>query len=131
MQHRNIDGRAIAGKILDEVRAETARLTQRRQVPKLVSIKVGENPAVDRYIRNQKRHAEKVGIDFVEQHFPSTTTAAQVIEAIDQMNEDPSVTGIILQRPIPEPIPIKILQESILPMNLKTEMDECTAATRF
>ncbi|MCF7816659.1 MAG: bifunctional 5,10-methylenetetrahydrofolate dehydrogenase/5,10-methenyltetrahydrofolate cyclohydrolase [Kiritimatiellales bacterium] len=116
MQHSNIDGRAVAEKMLETVRADVAVLKKEHWSPTLVSIKIGDNPAVDRYVRNQKRNADQVGIEFVERHYPADISADEVSAAIVHLNVDPTVTGIILQRPVPEHIPIKALQETIHPM---------------
>ncbi|MEN7972747.1 MAG: bifunctional 5,10-methylenetetrahydrofolate dehydrogenase/5,10-methenyltetrahydrofolate cyclohydrolase [Verrucomicrobiota bacterium] len=115
-QHSNIDGRALAGKMIEEIRTDVEALKKENWFPKLVSIKIGDNPAVDRYVRNQKRNADLAGIEFVERHYPSDISAEEVSATITHLNVDPSVTGIILQRPIPEHIPIKALQETIHPM---------------
>ena len=72
--------------------------------------------AVDLYVRNQKRNAAKVGIQFVEKHFPVNISEAEVHATILNLNVDPRVTGIILQRPIPENLPIKSLQTTIHPL---------------
>ncbi len=116
MEHLNIDGRAIAQGMLGKTAAQVALLKQEHWYPRLVSIKVGENPAIDRYIRNQRRNAEQVGIEFEERHFPAEISAEEVSATIAHLNVDPAVTGIILQRPVPEHIPIKAMQETIHPL---------------
>jgi methylenetetrahydrofolate dehydrogenase (NADP+)/methenyltetrahydrofolate cyclohydrolase len=116
MKHSHIDGRAVAATMLEKIANDVAALKKEHWIPKLVSIKVGDNPAVDRYIRNQRKHADKVGIEFIERQFPSDITAEEVTASIETLNLDPTVTGIILQRPIPEQIPIKALQETIHPL---------------
>jgi len=115
-QHSNIDGRALADKMLGEIQTDVEALKKKHWSPKLVSIKIGDNPAVDRYVRNQKRNADLTGIEFVERHYPADISADEVAATIVHLNVDPTVTGIILQRPIPEHIPIKALQETIHPM---------------
>ena len=115
-QHSNIDGRALAEKMLNQIRVDVTALKKEHWSPKLVSIKIGDNPAVDRYVRNQKRNAEQTGIEFSEKHYPSDISADEVTAAIVHLNVDPTVTGIILQRPVPAHIPIKALQETIHPM---------------
>ena len=115
-QHSNIDGRAVAEKMIEEISADVAALKKAHWSPKLVSIKIGENPSVDRYVRNQKRKADQAGIEFVERHYPADISVEEVTATIVHLNVDPTVTGIILQRPVPEHIPIKALQETIHPM---------------
>lgn len=115
-QHSNIDGRALAEKMIREIRMDVDTLKKDHWFPKLISIKIGDNPSVDRYVRNQKRNADQAGIEFVERHYPADISADEVAATIVHLNVDPTVTGIILQRPIPEHIPIKALQETIHPM---------------
>ncbi|MDF7808232.1 bifunctional 5,10-methylenetetrahydrofolate dehydrogenase/5,10-methenyltetrahydrofolate cyclohydrolase [Pontiellaceae bacterium B12219] len=116
MQHPNINGRAVADTLLEKIAQDVIKLKKENWLPKLVSIKVGEDKSVDLYVRNQKRNADKVGIEFVERHYPSDISAAEVTAAITHLNVDPTVTGIILQRPVPPHLPIKALQETIHPL---------------
>jgi methylenetetrahydrofolate dehydrogenase (NADP+)/methenyltetrahydrofolate cyclohydrolase len=115
-QHSTIDGRALAAEMIEKIRSDVAALKKEHWAPKLVSIKIGDNPSVDRYVRNQKRNADLAGIEFVERHYPADISADEVTATIVHLNVDPTVTGIILQRPIPGHIPIKALQETIHPM---------------
>ena len=58
----------------------------------LLSIKVGENPAVDLYIRNQRKKAEQVAIVFEEKHFPEDISLNLLLAAIAIFNVDPKLT---------------------------------------
>ena len=111
-----LDGKEIAREILDEVSAEVSELKTNGWDPKLISIKVGENPSVDLYIRNQRLKAEKVGIIFEEKRYPHDISTNELQAAITNFNVDPKVTGIFLQRPAPESISIKTLQKAIHPL---------------
>ena len=111
-----LDGKEIARKILEEVSAEVSELKTSGWDPKLISIKVGENPSVDLYIRNQRLKAEKVGIIFEEKRYPHDISTNELQAAITNFNVDPKVTGIFLQRPAPESISIKTLQKAIHPL---------------
>ncbi|HEY9346063.1 MAG TPA: tetrahydrofolate dehydrogenase/cyclohydrolase catalytic domain-containing protein, partial [Inquilinus sp.] len=64
MSERDLTGRAVADAILAEVAAEVSALGEAHWPPKLVSITVGDESAVDVYVRNQRRTAEGVGIAF-------------------------------------------------------------------
>ncbi len=75
-----------------------------------------ENLAVDLYIRNQRLKAEKIGIIFEEKEYPNDISANELQAAIANFNVDPKVTGIFLQRPVPESISIKTLQKAIHPL---------------
>ena len=111
-----LDGKEIAREILEEVSAEVSELKTSGWDPKLISIKVGENPSVDLYIRNQRLKAEKVGIIFEEKDYPHDISTNELQAAITNFNVDPKVTGILLQRPAPESISIKTLQKTIHPL---------------
>lgn len=116
MHSKDIDGRSLAAEILAEVGDEVARLKDGGWHPRLVSISVGENPAADFYVRNQRRKCEQVGIDFQERRYPDTISQEELHAAIWALNADPRVTGIILQRPMPEGLSIKQAQEAIDPL---------------
>ena len=111
-----LDGKEIAREILEEVSAKVSELKTSGWDPKLISIKVGENPSVDLYIRNQRLKAEKVGIIFEEKDYPHDISTNELQAAITNFNVDPKVTGIFLQRPAPESISIKTLQKAIHPL---------------
>jgi methylenetetrahydrofolate dehydrogenase (NADP+) / methenyltetrahydrofolate cyclohydrolase len=116
VEHRDIDGRAVAAAMRAAVVEDVADLARAGWPPKLVSIKVGDDSAVDLYVRNQRRTAEKCGIAFIERHFPVGISVEEVHAAIGTLNVDPSVTGIILQRPLPAHVPVKALQATIHPL---------------
>ncbi|MDP6656698.1 MAG: bifunctional 5,10-methylenetetrahydrofolate dehydrogenase/5,10-methenyltetrahydrofolate cyclohydrolase [SAR324 cluster bacterium] len=116
MSAKILDGREIAKDILEEESEKVSELKLSGWDPKLISIKVGENPAVDLYIRNQRQKAEQVGIIFEEKEYPKDISTNELQAAISNFNVDPKVTGIFLQRPVPESIPIKILQKAIHPL---------------
>lgn len=111
-----LDGRSIAEEILEDVVRRVHELVEAGWQPRLISIKVGESPAVEAYVRNQRAKAEATGIDFEERVFPASISINELRAAIAQMNVDPRVTGIMLQRPVPDHIPIKFLQDSIHPL---------------
>ena len=111
-----LDGKEIARDILEEVTSKVSQLKTSGWYPKLISIKVGENPSVDLYIRNQRLKAEKVGIIFEEKDYPHDISTNELQAAIANFNVDPKVTGIFLQRPAPESISIKTLQKAIHPL---------------
>lgn len=111
--HRLIDGKAVATRILDDCRAYAQA---HPNMPRLVSICVGDVPEVAVYMRNQARGAERAGIGFDLQEWPGDITQEQAKARIQAMNDDPSVLGIILQRPVPDHINVRSLQSAIHPL---------------
>ena len=81
--------------------------------PRLASICIGTNSAAELYMRNQRRVCEDVGIEFDVRHYPADITQQEMLAALHAMNVDPRVTGIILQRPVPEHLDLKQLEMSI------------------
>ena len=114
--HKNIDGRALAKDILEEVSGDVVALAAAGWQPKLVAIVIGDSAPVALYVRNQKRSSEKAGIEFEERSFPGDCTEEEVLAAIASMNADPRITGIILQRPVPGHMNIRRLQSAVHPL---------------
>jgi len=111
-----IDGKAIAAGIRTEVAAEAARLSEQGWTPRLVSVSVGDTAASELYVRNQQKHAEDAGVAFEARGYPEETSLEQLIGILQGLNHDPRVNGIIIQRPLPEHIPVKALQKAVHPL---------------
>lgn len=111
--HRLIDGRKVRLRILDEVRAAFDTEGAQGRVGRLVSICIGNTPAVEVYVRNQARGAAEAGLRFDAQIWPDDITQEACKARILAMNDDPDVLGIILQRPVPQQINVRSLQSAI------------------
>lgn len=111
-----LSGRVLAKRLLGGIASQTTELIARGWPPRLISIRIGDEPATELYVRNQKRTAERVGIAFVERHFPATVSLAGLQAAIQVLNADPRISGIVLQRPVPAHLPIRELQTAIHPL---------------
>lgn len=111
--HRHLLGAPIRDRILDEVRTY---VDAAGQMGKIVSIAIDGTAEVEVYIRNQARIAAKVGLDFDQQIWPRDITQDACKSRIQQMNDDPSVLGIIIQRPLPSHINIRSLQSAVHPL---------------
>jgi methylenetetrahydrofolate dehydrogenase (NADP+)/methenyltetrahydrofolate cyclohydrolase len=111
-----IDGKAIAAKIKTEVAVQAASLAKAGWQPHLVSVSVGDAAAAEIYVRNQRRNAESAGVSFESRDYPAETSLEQLIGILKGLNADPRVNGIIIQRPLPDHIPVKALQKAIHPL---------------
>ncbi|QPZ89858.1 bifunctional 5,10-methylenetetrahydrofolate dehydrogenase/5,10-methenyltetrahydrofolate cyclohydrolase [Thioclava electrotropha] len=111
-----IDGKALAQVKLDEAYAEAQRLSEAGWAPRLVSISVGDVAAAELYVRNQKKYAEKAGVAFEVRNYPETISLEQLQGVLAGLNADPRVNGIIIQRPLPAHIPVKVLQKAVHPL---------------
>lgn len=102
MSAQIIDGKAIAAryraKIKDEVAAFTAEFGR---APGLATLLVGEDPASQVYVANKHKGSQEAGIHSVGKVLPADATTEQVEAAIDELNADPAVDGILCQLPVP------------------------------
>ena len=97
-----IDGKAIANQILSELTLEISRLKDKGIIPTLAVILVGDNPASLTYIRQKQKAAEQIGARVVLSAEGLTCSNSQLRELIEKYNNDPSVQGLIIQRPLPK-----------------------------
>ncbi len=111
--NRLIDGVVVKKRIIEEVARYTA---DKKDMPRLVSILVGDTPEADVYVRNQVRGAEQAGLPFDQLNWPSDITQNECKQRILEMNDDPTVLGVILQRPLPAHINVRSLQSAIHPL---------------
>lgn len=110
-----IDGEALAARIKNELTREVEALKKGGKDPRLVAVQVGENPASQVYIRSQARSCEEIGLRYTLDGLPEEITEADLIKHIRGLNEDPSVSAIILQMPLPDRINVRRVHSSIAP----------------
>lgn len=97
-----LDGKALAQKIHQQLTQQITTQTQKGQRPPgLAVLMVGDNPASAAYVRNKERACAKIGMASFGQHFPESTSQAELEQVIDQLNEDENVDGILVQLPLP------------------------------
>ena len=108
--HRHLLGAPVIDHIIDEVRTYA---DAGGKMGKIVSIAVDGNAELEVYIRNQARMAARVGLDFDQQMWSRNITQDECKSRIQDMNGDPSVLGIIIQRPLPSHINIRLLQSAV------------------
>ncbi len=111
-----IDGKTIAKDMRAEVAREAADLASQGWQPKLVSVSVGDTAAAELYVRNQQKSAESAGVQFEARSYPAETSLEQLTGILQGLNADPRVNGIIIQRPLPDHIPVKVLQKAVHPL---------------
>ncbi len=100
-----LDGKAVAQQILDDIATKVgARVAMGKPRPKLATIIVGDDPASALYVRSKQKNARQVGIDSVDHRLPSETSTEQLVQLISTLNQDESVSGILVQQPLPAPI---------------------------
>ena len=114
MTARLLDGRRIADDVLDGVATRVkARVALGKRAPGLAVILVGADAASAVYVRNKRRACKHVGFRSFDFDLPATTSEAELIALIDQLNADPEVHGILLQLPLPAGISATALIDRI------------------
>jgi methylenetetrahydrofolate dehydrogenase (NADP+)/methenyltetrahydrofolate cyclohydrolase len=97
-----LDGKVVAQKVLDDVRAGVARLKERSGVvPTLAVVLVGDFAPSKVYIANKKRAADTVGIASQDHLHPEGLDRAALLALLRRLNADPKVHAILLQLPLP------------------------------
>jgi len=97
-----IDGKAFAARIRGQVAQHVDRLrTEHGITPGLAVVLVGEDPASQVYVRSKNKQTVEVGMNSYEHRLDPDTSEADLLALIDQLNEDPSVHGILVQLPLP------------------------------
>jgi methylenetetrahydrofolate dehydrogenase (NADP+)/methenyltetrahydrofolate cyclohydrolase len=117
MTARILDGKGIAMAIRQEVALRAATFREKhRFAPKLVAVLVGQDPASQVYVRNKEIACQKAGIDSQILKLDSTTTTASLLSTLDQLNQDPSVHGILVQLPLPDHLDSRLVLDRIDPL---------------
>lgn len=111
-----LDGKALAAKVRADVSAEVARLKSETGVtPGLTVVLVGENPASQVYVRNKENACKAAGMSGSVLRFPADVGQAALIDAVESLNADPKVHGILVQLPLPRGIDERAVLERIDP----------------
>lgn len=99
-----IEGRAVAEKVYEELRAEIAQLRERGVTPGLAVVLVGDDPASRAYVRSKDKMCRELGLHSVKLELPASTTQDELLARVDELNRDPAVHGILVQSPPPKHI---------------------------
>lgn len=94
-----IDGKAIADQIQNQIRESVAAIQGRK--PCLAVILVGTHAPSQIYVNRKVQACASVGIRSILRQLPATTTEQEILAAIDELNENPEVDGILVQLPLP------------------------------
>ena len=112
MSARILDGKAVAQSVTQEVAARVAaRVAEGHPPPGLAVVLVGENAASQVYVRNKRRTTESVGMRSFAFDHPASLSEEELLAAIDRLNANPEVHGILVQLPLPKHIdPEKVVE---------------------
>jgi methylenetetrahydrofolate dehydrogenase (NADP+) / methenyltetrahydrofolate cyclohydrolase len=111
-----LDGKALAAKIRSQLKQQISTLQPKMsRPPGLAVLMVGDNPASAVYVRNKEIACQKVGIASFGKHFPENTTQEELEKAIEALNQDDRVDGILVQLPLPNHLDTVAVLHKIAP----------------
>jgi methylenetetrahydrofolate dehydrogenase (NADP+)/methenyltetrahydrofolate cyclohydrolase len=101
-----LDGKAVAAQTEAELLTRVERLKNGSEgkTPILATLLVGDDPASATYVKMKGNACRRVGMESLKVEMPSSTTTAELLAKIIELNENPDVHGILLQHPVPEQI---------------------------
>jgi methylenetetrahydrofolate dehydrogenase (NADP+)/methenyltetrahydrofolate cyclohydrolase len=116
MSAQIIDGKKIAAEVRQKVAASVQqRLNDGKKAPCLAVILVGMDPASQVYVRHKKNACKEVGFESRSYDLPIETTQQALLELVDELNEDASCNGILVQLPLPDHLDANEILERIRP----------------
>lgn len=107
-----LDGKALAAKVKEEVRAQAALLPRK---PGLAVILVGNDPASRVYVTSKRKDCEACGIYSEEYALLESTTQEELLELVAELNGRPDLDGILVQLPLPRHLDESAVLEAIAP----------------
>src|SRR3954468_20688364 len=111
-----IDGKAVAQKVRDEVKAGVAAFVAAHgRAPGLHVVLVGDDQASAVYVRNKEKAAEEIGMAGKVYRLPASTSEAELLALVGELNADQAVDGILVQFPVPPQIRQTRVIETISP----------------
>ena len=113
---RLIDGKAFAAGLVERVAAAAARLEANHGVkPGLAVVIVGQDPASQIYVRNKGETTARAGMRSDTHRLAESTTEAELLALIGQLNADPGIHGVLVQLPLPAHIDASAVLAAIDP----------------
>ncbi|MGB7205461.1 MAG: bifunctional methylenetetrahydrofolate dehydrogenase/methenyltetrahydrofolate cyclohydrolase FolD [Anderseniella sp.] len=111
-----IDGKKFAEGLRTRIATAIEHLkSQHNLIPGLAVVLVGEDPASQVYVRNKAKQTVEVGMKSVEHKMDVSTSESDLLAMVDQLNNDPTIHGILVQLPLPDHIDANKVINSINP----------------
>jgi methylenetetrahydrofolate dehydrogenase (NADP+)/methenyltetrahydrofolate cyclohydrolase len=111
-----IDGKAVAAAERERIAEQTAELAAKGVVPGLAAVLVGDDPASHVYVGQKERMCERAGMRSFGARLPATITQTDLEAEIIRLNDDPAVSGVIVQMPLPPHLDPVRAQEQVDPI---------------
>lgn len=93
---RILSGREASAALLEELQSDVTTYD-----PHLVVVQIGDDPASSSYIKQKRKSCDKIGMRNTHMHLPADTSKEQLFELVNELNDDPDVSGFFVQLPLP------------------------------
>jgi methylenetetrahydrofolate dehydrogenase (NADP+)/methenyltetrahydrofolate cyclohydrolase len=111
-----IDGKKIAAELREELKKEVSKLKIKyNKVPGLTVILIGDFKPSQIYVRNKEKSAKEVGLKSDILRYPDSVEEKVILNKIEELNKDNTVSGILVQLPLPKHIDKQKVIETIIP----------------
>ena len=110
-----LDGKATAAKVKAQLHSRVQTLSDKGIQPGLGTILVGDDPGSHAYVGGKHKDCAEVGIASIRVELPASASQADVLSAIEQLNNDVSCTGYIVQLPLPRGLDANLALEAMDP----------------
>jgi methylenetetrahydrofolate dehydrogenase (NADP+)/methenyltetrahydrofolate cyclohydrolase len=110
-----IDGNAVADDIRAGLGDAMETLADEGVTPTLATVLMSDDPASETYVSMKQRDCEEVGIDTVDVEIEPDAPAEELYDAVDDLNADPEVNGILVQMPVPDHVDERRVIRSVDP----------------
>ena len=104
MPSKILDGKALAQLAEEDIKANVSKLKENGITPTLATILVGVDPASATYVKMKQNACARLGMDSIAVELSKETTTEELLGAIEKLNQDSNVHGILLQHPVPSQI---------------------------
>jgi len=115
MSAQILDGKALAASIKADLAARTVALKAKGITPGLGTVLVGDDPGSHSYVGGKHRDCQEVGINSIRVDLPADASQADILAAINDLNNAKECTGYIVQLPLPRGIDTQVILEAIDP----------------
>lgn len=111
-----IDGKGLAAKMRAEAAKDVAALKRAGVNPGLAVVFVGDDQASATYVRSKLRDCEECGIASFDYKLPADASQDEILQLVRNLNDDPKITGILVQMPLPSHLDAEEIIEAISPL---------------
>jgi len=123
MESKILDGKGLALIAEEEIKIKVSELKDLGVIPTLATVLVGVDPASATYVKMKQNACARLGMQSIAIELSKETTTEELLEKINQLNNDESVHGILLQHPVPSQVNERVCFDAI---NVEKDVDGVT-----